>query len=343
MLFSATSEQFGGQRIRPFRLVLCHPSLRLRVSDAAAQSLADGQQDLGCDCKPSTLHLWTADDFLRLRTAIEPALLKSLNSFHGRNIRGLDIPMIVRKARAFHEEAPRTPLEQRSYLSQFAPDRPPETLAYITRTYLPLVQMYPGGVWGTGGSPPYALDIQYLGRAVEAADNLRALIHGYLAAFGPATAADAATWTGLPRLKEAIAGFTRDFVTYRDERGRDLLDLPDMPLPAEDVPVPVRFMPEYDNLLIGHDDRTRVIADAFRKQVFLSAGRVRATFLVDGFVRGAWRGEKGKQAAALVIEPFAPLTPEELSAVLAEGERLLSWVEDKAAGYELRVEPVASA
>jgi hypothetical protein len=143
-------------------------------------------------------------------------------------------------------------------------------------------------------------------------------------------------WSGIPRLKEAAAALKPDLVTYRDENGVELYDLPDAPLPDPDTPAPVRFVPEYDNLVLSHADRTRIIANDFRKQVFLSAGRVRSTILVDGFVRGAWKIETTKTAAALVIEPFAPLAPADRAALVDEGEQLLRFVEDRSQTLDIR-------
>ena len=105
-----------------------------------------------------------------------------------------------------------------------------------------------------------------------------------------------------------------------------MFDLPDAPLPDADAPAPVRFMPEYDNLVLSHADRTRVIPDEHRPRVFLSAGRVRATFLVDGFVAGTWKIEREGGAARLGIEPFEPLPKGAGEALDEEGEGLLRFL-----------------
>ena len=123
---------------------------------------------------------------------------------------------------------------------------------------------------------------------------------------------------------------------FRDERGNELLDLPDAPLPPADTPVPVRFVPDCDNLILSHADRRRVIADEYRSRVFLSAARVRATFLVDGFVRGTWKIERARGTATLVIEPFEQLSREVRLALFEEGERLIRFVEEGAEAFEVR-------
>jgi hypothetical protein len=149
------------------------------------------------------------------------------------------------------------------------------------------------------------------------------LVRRYLAAFGPATRADIAEWSGLrvgdfePAL-EALEPLRR----FRDERGRELLDLPRAPLPAADSRAPVRFLPRYDNLVLSHSDRTRVVADEHRRTVIHGGGMVEATFLVDGFVAGLWRAERGR----LRIEPFAPLPRAWRREVEAEAARLETWL-----------------
>lgn len=167
---------------------------------------------------------------------------------------------------------------------------------------------------------------------------MRDLILRYLAAFGPASVKDVQAWSGMVRLKGGISEFEPELRSFRDENGTKLLDLPDAPRPAEDVPAPPRFVPDYDNLLLSLADRARVISDEHRKRVFLSAGRVRATFLLDGFVRGAWKIEKTRKRATLVIEPFEPLSRQDRDALSEEGERLVRFVvePDGAENLEIR-------
>ncbi len=285
----------------------------------------------------STLHLMTAGDYLLLRGALQPALTRALGAFFGQRAKGLDIDRLVAAARAWVEEAPRTFTELRALLSELEPDRDPEALAYAVRTHLPLVQVPPRGTWGSGGSPAHANAASWLGRPLAAPEEgLRPLVLRYLAAFGPASVKDVQTWSGLVRLRDPIEELKPELRSFRDERGGELLDLPDLPLPPADAPAPPRFLPEYDNLVLSHADRTRVVPDKYRSSVFLSAGRVRATFLVDGFVRGTWKIERARGTAALVIEPLEPLSGEARDALVEEGERLVRFVEDGAEAFEVR-------
>src|SRR5262249_25913954 len=156
-----------------------------------------------------------------------------------------------------------------------------------------------------------------------------------LAAFGPASVTDAQTWLGA-KLKDTFEKLRPELQTYRGEGRSELFDLPGVSLPAEDTPAPARFLPEYDNLLLSHSNRTRVIADQYRPKVYLPGLRVAATILVDGFVRGVWKVEKTRTAATLVIEPFDKLNKKDRDALIEEGERLVRFVEANAKSFEVR-------
>lgn len=184
--------------------------------------------------------------------------------------------------------------------------------------------------------PAFTLAELWLGRSIAPEDNLRDLIFRYLAAFGPAAVTDMQTWSGLTKLKEVFETLKPELQTYRDENRRQLFDLLDGPLPPADVPAPVRFLPEFDNLLLSHSNRTRVVADETRAKVYLPGLRVAATILVDGFVRGVWKIEKAKNVATLVIEPLATLTKQERDALSAEAEQLVRFVEPQANAFAVR-------
>lgn len=300
-------------------------------------ALLERRQIVRATMMRSTLHLVTAEDYLLLRPALQSALTRALRAFFGQRAQGLDVDRLVAAAQAHLEEQPRTFTALRALLSDLEPDRDPEAMAYAVRTHLPLVQAPPGGAWGYGGSPAYALAESWLGGPLAAPEaSWRHLVFRYLAAFGPATVKDVQTWSGLVRLRDAIEELKPGLRAFRDERGTELLDLPDLPLPPADAPAPVRFLPEYDNLVLSHADRTRVIADEHRSRVFLSAGRVRATLLVDGFVRGVWQIERAPGAIRLVLEPFGPLSGEARDALVEEGERLVRFVADGAETFDVR-------
>lgn len=275
----------------------------------------------------ATLHLVTARDYPWLRATLEPVLERSLAAIaKQRRATGLDFERVLAAGRAFLAEEPRPFAALSDMLGELMPDADVGAMRYAVRMKLPLVQVPTRNGWSYPGNPLFTLAEQWLGQPIEAAPDLRALVFRYLAAFGPASLADLQTWSGLTGLKAAIAPFRDELVTFRDESGRELLDLPDQPLPPADTPAPVRFLPEYDNLLLAYKDRTRVIADEYRWRVFLPGLRVRSCVLVDGFVRAGWGLEKTKAGAVLLIEPFEPLAPDQRDAIAAEGERLARFI-----------------
>ncbi len=137
-------------------------------------------------------------------------------------------------------------------------------------------------------------------------------------------------------MRSELAALSPRLRTFRDERGRELLDLPGAPMPDPDTPAPPRFLPEYDNLVLSHADRARVLPEEYRPLVIRSAGRVLATFLVDGFVAGTWRIERTRQGATLLLEPFGPLPRGTRDDLRAEGERLIRFAEGDAATFHIR-------
>ena len=274
----------------------------------------------------ATLQLMTADDYLLLRPALQPALTRSMRSITGKRLDGVNIDRLVGAAKEFFEEEPRTFAELRPLLSELEPERDQSALAYAVRTQLPLVQVPSGGVWGYSGKAPFTTPERWLGRSSSGSEDPRTLVLRYLAAFGPATVRDVQTWSGRTRLKESVEEIKPDLRIFTDENGNELLDLPDAPLPPGNTPAPPRFVPDYDNLVLSHADRGRVVSEVHRKKVFLSAARVRATFIIDGFVRGAWKVEKARKAATLLVEPFEPLPTGDRDVLAEEGERLVRFL-----------------
>jgi Winged helix DNA-binding domain len=162
----------------------------------------------------------------------------------------------------------------------------------------------------------------------------------YLRAFGPATVRDVQRWCGLTRLTEVVERLRPRLVTFRDEDGKELFDLPETPRPDEDVPAPVRFLGEYDNVLLGHDDRRRIIPADFPWDAMLAPGRFVNNLLVDGMLRATWWIEReGKRSATLGMRPFRRLSKRERDDVTAEAERILELAAADAETRDIRIEP----
>jgi len=286
----------------------------------------------------NTIHLVTARDCLGQRSLFQSLLERMLQTTHfGRNLAGMDMSALVAQASGLMKEKPRTFSELGKLLQQRWPDRDATALAYAIRYLVPIVQVPPRGIWGKRAQPTWTSTELWLGRPLAPKPSIDKLIVRYLAAFGPASVSDVSAWSGLPGLRDAVERLRPKLRTFQDERGRELFDVPDGPLPDPDTPAPPRFLPEYDNLLIGHDDRTRVIDHAYRYVIFTG------TLLVDGFVQGTWTIKRGRDAATLLIEPLRRFTKTERLAVSEEGERLLTFAAGEAARRDVRITAVATS
>jgi hypothetical protein len=274
-----------------------------------------------------TLHLVTARDWTELRALVQPVLERSFRSTaFARNLDGIDLDAVLAAGRALLEERPRTRAELGRLLGERWPDRDAGSLAYAITYLVPLVQAPPRGVWGHAGQAAWTP-----AKARPEPPSPDELILRYLRAFGPATAADVRTWSGLTGLREPIDRLRPHLRTFRDEQGRELLDVPGAPLPDPETPAPPRFLPDYDNVLLGHADRTRVIDARGRAVIGMP------TVLVDGFVAATWKLERTRSSATLVVEPFARLAPRDREAVTAEAGRLLAFAAADADGHDVRL------
>ncbi|MEW5926558.1 MAG: winged helix DNA-binding domain-containing protein [Gemmatimonadota bacterium] len=285
----------------------------------------------------STIHLVTARDCLALRPLLQPVLERAHRATYGRRMEGVDAAELADAARALTEERPRTFAEIGAALAERWPGRDPAALSGAARALLALVQVPPRGLWGRSGPAAHTTAEAWLGRPLDASASPENLVLRYLAAFGPATAADAQTWSGLTRLRDAFEGLRPRLLVFRDEAGRELFDLPDAPRPDPDTPAPVRYMAEWDNVLLSHADRTRVISEEHRRRIFTPNGIFPGTVLVDGFVAGTWKMERSRGAATLRVEPFAPLAAGDEAALNDEGERLLAFAAAETPAREVRI------
>ncbi|MBE8476808.1 winged helix DNA-binding domain-containing protein [Streptomyces justiciae] len=266
----------------------------------------------------STIHTHTADDALTLRPLVQAARDRELTNFR-KGLVGVDLDRLAALARDLVEAEPRTMKQLREALLEEWPDADPQSLAIAARCRLPLVQVTPRGLWGRSGQVALTTAEHWLGRPAEPVPAPDATVLRYLAAFGPASVKDMQTWAGLTRLKEAFERLRPRLLTFRDEHGVELFDLPDAPRPAADTPAPPRFLPEFDNLLLSHADRTRVIPAEYWGRSWVG-NMVYATFLVDGFLAGVWKLEED----TLVVEPFGKLTKAQRQEVTEEGMRMLA-------------------
>lgn len=194
-----------------------------------------------------------------------------------------------------------------------------EALWYALRTYARLTHAPESGLWKAPGTTRYVTIAHEQPNVGPARTEL---VRRYLAAFGPATAADVSEWSGLRvRDVEPVLAALEPLRHFRDERGRELFDVARAPLPPAETPAPIRLLPRFDNLVLSHKDRSRVMPDEYRGAV-VNGGWVEATLLVDGIVAGTWSVESGR----VRLHPFAPLPRTIRRAAEDEASRLEAWI-----------------
>src|SRR5215467_7662904 len=237
----------------------------------------------------STIHLVTADDCRFLRPLLAPMLARRFaQSAWTTGVPGVDLDEVAAAGRRLVEEEPLTLADLGARLAGEFPGREPAALAQVVRSYVPLVQVPPRAVWGRSGAAAHTSAEAWLGRPIDGEGNRQDLILRYLAAFGPASVMDVQAWSGLTRLAEVAGRLGDRVVRFRAESGRELLDLPDAPRPDPDTPAPVRFLPDFDNVLLSHADRSRVMDDDVRRMLQRRDGAVPGSVLVDGRVAAMW-------------------------------------------------------
>ena len=290
-----------------------------------------------------TVHLVTVRDALLLRRLVQVVIERSHNGAFGRRMGGADLAELEHAVReelnveALHARE----LGRRLVARGIGGDV--EAIGNATRVHVPLVQVPPRGVWGKSGQAKYATLEAWTGRELDRDPSIDDVVMRYLGGFGPASVMDMQNWSGLTKLREAFERLRARLVTFRGEDGRELFDLPDAPRPDPDVPAPVRLLGEYDNVLLGHADRTRIIPEDFPWGQMLAPGRWVSNFLVDGTLRGTWWIEReGKRAATLAIRPSGELLPAERDEVAAEAELMLEFSEPEAAARGVRFEPAVN-
>ncbi|MEO3753685.1 winged helix DNA-binding domain-containing protein [Streptomyces sp. B6B3] len=278
-----------------------------------------------------TVHLVAADDALAWRARHDAMLRQRVVSTYRQELAGIDLAELAAAGRAVMADGrPRTMAELVGALADRWPGPPRRALGeLLVSALVPMVQLPPRGLWRAKGGVRNVPLATWLGREVDplrpddpADATGQALVRRYLAAYGPAATADLRAWCGLAGLPAAVKAMREELVAFRDERGRELLDLPDAPRPDPDTPAPVTFLPAFDNAILGYADRTRIIDDAHRG---LSVAGERAV-LVDGRVAATWT----LHAAALTVTPLRPLSAADRTAVIEEGRALAAFLTDDA-------------
>ena len=223
-----------------------------RFERAELARLIHGREVIRAPLMRGTLHLMTAADYLSFRGALQPALSAGMRSVLRDRTKTLDIPAITAAARRYFGEQPRTFTELRAALMGVFPSGDERAMGYAARMHLPLVVVPDDSGWAFRSDANFALAESWLGKPPATDERPHELVMRYLAAFGPASATDVQAWSALAGIREVLEELRPQLVTFRDDRKRELFDLPDAPRPSEDTPAPARFLPGFDNLILSH-------------------------------------------------------------------------------------------
>lgn len=298
-------------------------AMAARVDGFDPQALSElivGRQVVRATTMRGTIHMLAAGDFGLVRPLLQPVLDRLL--VVNRPVAGLDVAAVADAGAALLDAAPMTAKDLGAALARRWPGHEPGTLAMVVSCREPLVQVPPRGLWGRSGPPAFTTARTWLGRPCPEVSDPSEVVRRYLAVYGPASVRDLQAWLGMTRLAPIVRAVRDELVVFRDEAGVELFDLPDAPRPDPGTPAPPRLLADFDTILMGHADRTRIITDEQRRRVFTINGQIRSTFTVDGFVHGIWRLDR---ATGLTFHPFAPVPAAARAALVAEAERVLAF------------------
>lgn len=298
---------------------------------AALADLLAGRDVVRTHLMRRTVHLVAAADVLAWRARHDAMLRQKVLGVCRRELAGVDLAELAAAGRAvLSDGAPRTMPELARSLTDRWPDAGHRALGeMLVAALIPAAQLPPRGLWRTPGPARYAPLDTWLGREIappppDGTDPAgQAMARRYLSAYGPATLADLRAWSGVAGLPAAVAAIRDELVSYRDEHGRELLDLPDAPRPDPGTPAPVRFLPAFDNALLGYQDRSRIV-DAAHRGLSVTGTQV---VLVDGRVAATWMVEEG----TVTVTPLHRLSRTDRAEITEEGRNLAMFLSDEEA------------
>jgi hypothetical protein len=285
-----------------------------------------------------TLHLHTADDLIGVRGLVQDFLKGMWNSNFRKRFGGEDEKQVRRAGvKLLDAKAPMTAGALGKALREKFPTAEAQSLAVLMQVTETLVQVPPTRLWGNGGAPLLTRVENWLPPPHERPMTRIDLVRRYLRAFGPASINDAQTWCRLTKLSVEFELLQDELVTFRSEAGRTLYDYPDAPRPDAEVPAPVRFLPLYDNVYLGYEDRRRMLADGDTQRVNLLLAGFKPAVLVDGVVSATWSVQTRKGAARLVVEPYRKLRKAELRDLEREAVTFLRFMAPAAESRDVEV------
>ena len=308
-----------------------------RLVDFKREDLADALRSrhaVRATMMRGTIHVVSSKDYRAMRGVLQPVLTRGVSPVK-EHVAKLDAVAVLAAARKMFD-TPHTFEEVRDALVAQFPKDNDRALGHLARMMLPLIMVPTDDPWPFPSVAKFQLAESWLGKPILEATDPSELVLRYFAAFGPASIADAQSWSGLQGLRPVVEKLRPKLRTFRDTRGRELFDLPDAPRPAEDTPAPMRFLPEFDNVLMGYQDRARVLADAHKPYVFLAGLRVASTVIVDGFVVATWRIDRTKKQSMIGVQLLEKLPKKTVATIEQEAERVVKFMDPEAATHEVR-------
>jgi Winged helix DNA-binding domain len=266
----------------------------------------------------STIHLVSKRDYRLMAAGTRRFRRKWWERATRGQLDGVDMDRVAKLARSVLADGPKRQKELQAAFAAEGFDR----IAWMSVGHLvDMVRVPPSGTWERRRADLYGLADDWVGDMDSAseADGLELLVRRYFEGFGPAPLADAANWAGVPVTAFGELAERLSFRRFRDEAGKELLDLPGLPLPDPDTPAPVRLLPVWEASLLVHARRTGILPEQHRPTIFnTKTPHSVDTFLVDGRVAGTWRNDDGR----ISLKPFDDLPRRVMDEVRDEADRL---------------------
>lgn len=283
-----------------------------------------------------TLHLHSADDLIGIRALVQPFLKQVWNSNFKKRFGDEDEKAVLRAAIKLIDEEPMTAGALGTLLKEKFPTAEPLSMTALLQSNETLIQVPPTRIWGSGHAPILTRLEKWLPPPYQRPIGRETLVRRYLRAYGPASVNDMQIWSRLTKLNEEFEALRDELVTFTDEAGRVLYDLPDAPRPDAETPAPVRFLPLYDNVYLGYDNRRRMLSEATAHMVNLFQA-FKPAVLIDGVIDAGWVVTAKKGAALLEVECYRKLLKRETRELETEGLAFLKFMRPEARSWDVEL------
>jgi hypothetical protein len=284
----------------------------------------------------ATLHLHTPDDLIGIRAYVQPVLDRMWHSAFFKRFGPNDKAKVHQAGIKLLDQRPMTSGDLGRALTEQFPEGEPLAKAVLLQVMETLIQIPPTRIWGSGHAPILTRIENWLPPPYERPIPREILVWRYLAAYGPASVADMQSWCAMTKLGEVFETLRDQLVTFTDETGKELFDLPGAPRPDADTPAPVRFLPLYDSVYLGYDNRRRMLSAATADRINMRQD-YKPAILIDGMVAAGWVVSAKKGAATLDIEVYRELLGRERAELEKEGLGFLRFMLPEAKSWDVRI------